>query len=168
MRVILFFLFFVAGLMLSAGYFLSREPRPDELEKFTFTKKVPVHELEAQNPYARVSLLRIDLTKERRVSYGDKRPHYETLRDRLKREAPASISVGRMQGPIASIFEATINKFLPASTDDDIYEVIIRGETVLTYDEALDSKQHRSITALGGGLLCLFLSGSILVLKKAD
>ena len=167
MRVILFFLFLVAGLMLTAGYFLSREPRPDELEKFTFTKKVPVEVLEAKNPYAEVHILRISLTDKRKVSYGDKRPHFETLRDRLKNETPASISVGRMKGPIATLFEKTINRFLPASTDDDIYEVSIKGETVLTYDEALDSKQNRSMVALGIGLVCLLMSGSILVLWKS-
>jgi hypothetical protein len=166
MRVILFFLFLVAGLMLTGGYFLSREPRPDELEKFTFTSKVPIEELEANNPYAKIHILRIRLNKDRKVSYGDLRPHYEILRDRLKTEAPASISVGRMQGPIASIFEATINRFLPASTDDDIYEVTIRNEVVLSYDEALDSKQNRSMLALAVGLVCLLLSGSILVMKK--
>ncbi|MGI9244434.1 MAG: hypothetical protein ACR2RV_26780 [Verrucomicrobiales bacterium] len=168
MRVIMFFLFFVAGLMLTAGYFLSREPRPDELERFTFTKKVPVEELEAKNPYAKVNILRITLTGDRKVSYGDQRPHYETLRDRLKTEAPATISVGRMHGPIASIFESTINRFLPASTDDDIYEVTIKGEQILSYDEALDSKQSRSILALGAGLASLFMSGAIVLLRKAD
>lgn len=166
MRVILFFLFLVAGLMLTGGYFLSREPRPDELEKFTFTEKIPIEVLEAQNPYAKVHILRIALTEKRKVSYGDKRPHFETLRDRLKTEAPASISVGRMKGPIASIFEATINRFLPASTDDDIYEISIKGKVVLSYDEALDSKENRSMLALGAGLACLLLSGSILVLWK--
>ncbi len=136
MRVIMFFLFFVAGVMLTAGYFLSREPRPDELERFTFTKSVPIEELEAKNPYAKLNILRITLQGDRKVSYGDQRPHYETLRDRLKTEAPATISVGRMHGPIANLFEATINRFLPASTDDDIYEVSIKGEVVLSYDEA--------------------------------
>lgn len=166
MRIILFFLFLVAGLMLTGGYFLSREPRPDELEKFTFTDKVPIEELEAKSPYAKIHIFRIRLNEVRKVSYGDLRPHYEVLRDRLKTEAPATISVGRMQGPIASLFEATINRFLPASTDDDIYEVSIGGEVVLSYDEALDSKQNRSMLALAAGLACLFLSGSILLLRK--
>ena len=66
-----------------------------------------------------------------------------------------------MKGPIASIFEATINKFLPASTDDDIYEVSIKGKVVLSYDEALDSKENRSVLALGAGLVCLLLSGLV-------
>ena len=158
---------FHAGLMLTAGYFLSREPRPDELEKFTFTKKVPVEQLEAKNPYAKLHILRISLTKDRKVSYGDLRPNYEILRDRLTTEAPATISVGRMQGPLSNLFEATINRFLPASTDDDIYEVTIKGDVVLSYDEALDSKQNRSIIALAAGLACLLLSGSILVLWKS-
>jgi len=164
----MFFLFFVAGLMLTAGYFLSREPRPDELERFTFTEKVPIEELEAKSPYAKFNLLQIALTKDRKVSYGDQRPHYETLRDRLKTEAPATIAVGRMHGPIANLFESTINRFLPASTDDDIYEITIKGEVVLNYDEALDSKQRRSILALGAGLASLFMSGAIVLLRKHD
>jgi hypothetical protein len=166
MRVISFFFFLVVGLMLTAGYFLSREPRPDELERFTFTKKVPVQELEAKNPYAKLNILRIALTDERKVSYGDQRPHYDTLLKRLRKEVPATISVGRMRGPIANLFEATINRFLPASTDDDIYEVKIRGEIVLSYNEALDSKQNRSMLALAAGLACLLFSGSILVMWK--
>jgi hypothetical protein len=168
MRVIMFFLFFVAGVMLTAGYFLSREPRPDELERFTFTKSVPIEELEAKNPYAKVNILRITLQGDRKVSYGDQRPHYDTLRDRLKTEAPATISVGRMHGPIANLFEATINRFLPASTDDDIYEVSIKGEVVLSYDEAMDSTQNRSMLALGVGLASLFMSGAILLLRKHE
>jgi hypothetical protein len=167
MRVILFFVFLVAGLLLTGGYFLSREPRPDELERFTFTKMVPIEEIEAKNPYAEVHIIRITLNENRKVSYGDQRPHYESLRDRLKSEAPATISVGRMKGPIASLFETTINRFIPASTDDDIYEVSIKGKTVLTYDEALDSKQNRSMLALGIGLACLLISGSLLVLRKS-
>ena len=166
MRVIMFFLFLITGLMLTAGYFLSREPRPDELERFTFTKVVPIEELEASNPYAKLHIIRIALTDKRKVSYGDQRPHYETLRDRLKTEAPVTISIGRMKGPIASLFESTINRFLPASTDDNIYAVEIKGETVLSYDDAMDSKQNRSMIALAAGLLCLLFSGSILVLWK--
>ncbi|MFT4547503.1 MAG: hypothetical protein ACI9UA_002731 [Pseudoalteromonas tetraodonis] len=166
MRVIMFFLFLVAGLMLTAGYFLSREPRLDELERFTFTKKVPIEELEAQNPYAKLHIIRITLDGKRKVSYGDQRTHYEILRDRLRTEAPVTISVGRMKGPIASLFESTINRFLPASTDDDIYAVEIKGEIVLSYDDALDSKQNRSMIALAAGLACLLFSGSILVMWK--
>jgi len=168
MRVIMFFLFLVAGLTLAGGYFLSREPRIDELEQFTFEEKVPIKELEAKNPYAKLHLFEVTLDGKRKVTYGDQRPHYETLRDRLKKEAPVTISVGRMKGPIASLFESTINRFLPASTDDDIYEVTIDGEVALTYDEAMDSKQNRSIIALAAGLGCLFISGATLVLGKSE
>ena len=168
MRVIFFFIFLVAGIMLSAGYFLSREPHPDELERFAFTEKVPIEELEASNPYAKVHILRITLEGKRKVSYGDLRPKYEILRDRLKTEAPVTIAVGRMHGPLSDLFEGTISRFLPASTDDDIYEVTINGETVLNYDEAVDTKQKRSMFALAAGLVCLLISGSILILGKSD
>ena len=166
MRVIMFFLFLITGLMLTGGYFLSRDPRPNELERFTFTEKVPIEELEATNPYAKLHIFRITLDGKRQVSYGDMRPHYDTLLKRLQSEKPATISVGTMKGPLASLFESSINRFLPASTDDDIYEVSIAGEVVLTYDEALDSKQKRSYIALGAGLACLLFAGSILILKK--
>ena len=167
MRVIVFFVFFVAGLLLTAGYFMSREPRPDELERFTFTEPVPLEELEASNPYAKLNILRITLEGERKVSYGDLRPHYKVLRSRLKNEAPVTIAVGRMHGPLANLFESSINRFLPASTDDDIYEITIAGEVALSYDEALDSTQKRSWIFLGIGLTCLFLSGSILLMSKS-
>ncbi len=56
-------------------------------------------------------------------------------------------------------FEDSIDLNIYTNDSEEAEEVEIKGETVLSYDDAMDSKQNRSMIALAAGLLCLLFSG---------